>query len=158
MKSSNHSLFSERRWYTPVIVWYTYCWQQIMMAPPSVTHSNGPFLPNRLKTTKLSHSLCSCYWWCCCYIIDSSSMSYARAYNVLHLVLHGRGELYLEYMEKPCVLSVFCTIAISSNICRFEEGPLLLSTTTKTRLRENGRMVRSLSCRIRIGSQSNFLL
>ena len=130
-----------------------------MMAPASDTHSNGPFSPNRLKTTKLSHSLCSCYWWDCCYIIDSSSMSYAGADNVLHLILHGRGEAILRIHGKALRRSdIFCTIASVGNVCRFEEGPLLLSTTTKTRLRENGRMVRNLSCRIRIGSRSNFLL
>ena len=130
-----------------------------MMAPESDTHSNGPFSPNRLKTTKLSHSLCSCYWWDCCYIIDSSSMSYAGADNVLHLILYGRGEAILRIHGKALHRSdIFCTIASVGNVCRFEEGPLLLSTTTKTCLRENGRMVRSLGCRIRIGSRSNFLL
>ena len=131
-----------------------------MKAPVSDTHSNDPFSPNRLKTTKLSHSLCSCYWWDCCYIIDSSSMSYAGADNVLHLILQGRGKAILRIHGKALRRSdIFCTIAgSSSNVCRFEGGPVLLSTTTKTRLRENGRMVRSLSCRIRIGSRSNFLL
>ena len=86
-------------------------------------------------------------------------MSYAGADNVLHLVLHGRGEAILIIHGKALRKSdIVCTIASVGNVCRFEEGPLLLSTTTKTRLRENGRMVRNLSCRIRIGSRSNFLL
>ena len=112
-------------------------WKQQNYHTPSAAVIGGTALTLLTVPQCLTPELTMCYTW--------YSMEGEEAILRIHGIALRRSD-------------IFCTIASVGNVCRFEEGPLLLSTTTKTRLRENGRMVRSLGCRIRIGSRSNFLL
>ena len=68
-----------------------------MMAPASDTSTQITlFRPTGWKQQNYHTPSAAVIGGSCCYIIDSSSMSYAGPDNVLHLILHGRGEAILR--------------------------------------------------------------